>query len=662
MRTIRLITALAAVLFTGSVFAQSVNTEEGKVSPMLAIDYNAPLSKPSSPSLLNKGTTLFSETFSNGFDGDNGVGPWEALDSSPLGNEIWKEGGSGGLNNPTNFGFGSLTPNFTTSSNGYAFFDCFRYNQPTLPDYESVLGTLTSPSLDFSANSSVIVEYQQIFAYCCFSFSPLTVEVSNDGGISWTVFPGEGAFIPDANTASGNLTTVIDISCAAAFQSDVLIRWAYNNAFDNFFGFYSWCIDDIMVYEAASTDDVEVIQVTNGDVFFIWEYRVTPIQQARSAADGGLQVGVVYSNRGSADQIDAVIDVQILDEGGTSIFSYETAPFDIPANANALACPQISDTVYLDTGFVPSETGEYTIEVTVITQNEDASPANNTLTRSIEYTNYTYGHDDQNELDIEYRPVLTSGSFERFGFGNFYTVPNEGSVANGVLVRFGPNTDEEFEVEVRLYEVDSPAEINPIADAGFGSVSAFYEITAADISPSIANSVETYIEFEDELELLTDKIYFVCVILDAETSPFELTCLGESNSDTDFSTRIVALTGDQESFWFGDGGTPAVRLVVDGDPTGIEEVAELEGVTLGQNMPNPAKGFTTIQYQLERNLDVNFQVMDATGRVVFEQRYGNLAPGQHVIELDLAGYSTGVYQYSIFSGNSRVTRSMVIEK
>lgn len=89
MRTIRLITALIAVLLTGSVIAQSANNVEGKVSPILTIDNDATLSKPSSPAHINKGTTLFSETFSNGFAGDNGVGPWEALDSSPLGNEIW---------------------------------------------------------------------------------------------------------------------------------------------------------------------------------------------------------------------------------------------------------------------------------------------------------------------------------------------------------------------------------------------------------------------------------------------------------------------------------------------------------------------------------------------------------------------------------------------
>jgi len=656
---------LFGVLIGGAVAAQNGVLDQQPKSPILTQVQEGQSHEAASQAIpvSQRGATLFSETFSAGFAGDNGIGAWEAYDSSPTGLEIWKEGGNGG-EVPINFTFGNLTPNTTTSSNGYAFFDAFRFNQPTLPAYESVLGTLTSPSVDMSANGSVVLEYQHKFAYCCFSFSPLTVEVSNDGGFSWVVFPGEGAFIPDANVSSGNLTTQIDISCAAAFQSDVKVRFAYNNEFNPSFGFYSWCIDDVKLYETAAVNDLRISQVTNGDVFNLWEYRVTPIQQARTSGDGGLMVGVMYSNVGSDDQTNAVINVDILDDAGLTIFNYQSDAFDIPSGGNSLVCPYLGDTLYMDTEWQPSTVGDYSISVTITSDQTDASPIDNNSVRTIEYNNHTYGHDNPAQWTIEYRPDAgtTAGTFDRFGFGNVYTVPYEGSTANGIMVAFGPNTDVEFEVEVRLYELDNLGDINPIADAGPGSAGALYEIQIGDVSPSLSNPTYTWIEFEDAWDLLPDKFYFACVIQDAESSSSEMTCIGEPNSDTDFSTRIVALTGSQESYWFGDAGTPVVRLTMDSDLTGLTEVLVLEGLTLGQNMPNPASDMTTIQYQLEKGMNLSFHVLDANGRLVYHKNLGNMSAGQHSIDLDLAKFSTGVYQYSLSTGNSKVTKSMVVGK
>jgi hypothetical protein len=667
MRTSKLTLLLFTALLGSSVMAQSIIDTQPAVSPILTISTDDVIVHENNTPTPMRGASLFAETFSAGFAGDNGVGPWVAFDSSPAGNQIWKIGGNGGQV-PVNFTFASpsLVPQFTTSANGYAFFDAYRFNQPTLPTYESVLGTLTSPSLDLSASPSVILEYKQNFAYCCFSFSPLTVEVSNDGGTTWVVFPGEGSFLPDANTSSGNLTTIIDISCVAAFQSDVLVRFAYNNAFDQFFGFYSWCIDDIFLYEAPSDNDIEVIQVTNGDVFNDWEYRVTPLSQARYAADGGLMVGVMYSNKGSEDQTNAVISIDVLDNGGSSIFNYMSPAFDIPSNGNAITCPHLSDTMYIDTGFEPSAIGDYTIRVNITSDQVDASPLNNTMDKSIEYTQFVYGHDNESMLTLEYRPDAgaTAGTFDKFGLGNIFTVPNEGSEANGVIVRFGPNTDVEWEVEVRIYETDDLGSINPVADAGPGNAGAFYEIQIADVPSTIAGSVETWIEFEDPIDLLPGMFYFVCVIQDVDNSTSELTILGQPLSDTDNSSRVIALTGNQEFFWFGDQGTPSVRLTLDGEPVvnSLADLTAIDGVTLGQNMPNPAANSTLIQYDLERNLNIAFQVTDAQGRLVFDKKLGTKSVGQHSIELDLTDFAPGVYQYSIISGSSRLTKSMVVGK
>lgn len=609
-----------------------------------------------------RGDVLFMETFSNGYDGDNGFGPMVAQTNFTE-DTIWKIAPTDGT--PLNFtGFGSLALSSATSSTGYAWLDAYGYHvdQGSPNPFNSIEASLATPSLDFDDNASVILQYTQRFAYCCFSYSPLTVEVSVDGGTSWTVFPGHGEFLPDANTNSGNITTLVDISCVAAGESDVIVRFGYSIG-DTGFGFYSWGIDDISIFEASVDNDIAISQITNGDVAGIWEYRVTPIQQAIPADDGGVEVDVMFVNRGNLDQTNVVFTVEFLDAGGTAVFTYVNDPIDVPSSGNSLLCPNTSDTLFLFTGFEPDEIGDYTIRVTAEGDQLDDTPEDNILEKTIEFNDHTYGHDDGFALDIEYRPEnADGGGFERTGFANMFTVPNEGSEATGAIVRFGPNTEPETSIELRLLEF-SPADFDPNPIDQFAVVTFEYEITEQDVPASINSSFDIWIEFDDTWVLSPDQIYMLALVTIEEfVSPTEVTMMGQSLSDTDFSTRIIALSGDQVPTWFSDQGTPALRLTMDNDPaTSVEELEALN-VSLSQNIPNPANGITTIQFALEESLDIDFQMIDNMGRVVYSERMGKLAPGQHEINLDASDFTPGIYQYSLISEGRRSTKSMVIAK
>jgi hypothetical protein len=658
----RVFIGLITLTLMGSYSAQNLVQEVAK-APMLEIETAIAESHGDFvPPALTRGDVLFMETFSNGYDGDNGIGPMVPVDNSAGGDEIWKIAPMDGT--PPNFtGFGSLALNSATSSGGYAWLDAYGYHvsQGSPSPFISIEASLATPSLDLSATSSVILQYTQRFAYCCFSFSPLTVEVSVDGGSSWTVFPGHGEFLPDANTNSGNITTLLDISCVAAGEADVIVRFGYSIG-DTGFGFYSWAIDDISIFEGAVDNDIAISQITNGDVAGIWEYRVTPIQQAIPAADGGVEVDVMFANRGNLDQTNVVFTVDFLDAGGTSVYTFTNDPIDVPSSGNSLLCPYISDTLRFFTGFEPDEIGDYTIRVTAEGDQTDGTPENNVVDKTIEFNNHTYGHDDDSMLDIEYRPEnADGGGFERIGFANMFTVPNEGSEANGAMVRFGPNTDPETTIEVRLLEFD-PSAFNPNPIDQLAVVYTEYETTEDDIPSSLSTSFDTWIEFDDTWTLSPDLIYMLALVtIDEVSSPTEITMMGQSLSDTDFSTRIVALSGDQVPTWFSDQGTPAIRLTMDSDPTGVEELEALN-VSLDQNMPNPATGITTIQFALEEALDVDFQVVDNMGRIVYSERMGKLVPGQHQIVLDASEFAPGIYQYALISEGRRSTKSMVISK
>ena len=95
--------------------------------------------------------------------------------------------------------------------------------------------------------------------------------------------------------------TSLDISCAAAGQPAVDIRFAYLQSPISGGGYshYYWGIDDIAIEANPVTNSLELVQLTNGDVYNLFEYRVTPMEQAIPAADGGVLAGVLYRNAGS---------------------------------------------------------------------------------------------------------------------------------------------------------------------------------------------------------------------------------------------------------------------------------------------------------------------------------------------------------------------------
>ena len=272
------------------------------------------------------GTILFYEDFANGFEGNNGIGAWTAEDTGEgmiwqavdeAGNGYYADGSASGVQPPagefsTNIG----TINSTTADNGWMVFDCDYFNTPISEGYENTEGWITSPSLDMSNSGSVVITWEQYFRYCCYPYAPIYLEVSNDGGATWTTFDAHGTFIESANSASANvLTTSVDISCVAAYTADVQVRFSYLQAPEtgDAYSHYYWGIDDVTISENPVANDLSTVQLTNGDVWNVFEYRVTPLEQAIPEADGGLLAGVLYRNSGNANQDETTVTVEVLD-------------------------------------------------------------------------------------------------------------------------------------------------------------------------------------------------------------------------------------------------------------------------------------------------------------------------------------------------------------
>jgi len=606
------------------------------------------LSKPK----MQRGTEFFCEDFSNGFDGNNPIGEWTFEDSG--GNSIWMVADANSPAGEFSTNIAALTS--PSVANGWVVFDCDLYNTPISDGVEDVTGFLYAPEMDMSGMSSVVVEYYQYFRYCCFPSSPITLEVSTNDGADWTVFPAHGNFFQSANTLSANpLYTTVDISCAAADEPSVLIRWAYNSEVAAGYSHYFWGLDDICIFENVVENDLEIAQVTNGDIFNIWEYRITPLEQAITVADGGMLAGVIFRNNGFADQTNVEITVDILDDGMNIISTLTTAPFTMPAFANTPECPSfLLDTLFIPTGWVPAVLGTYYVRASIASDAVDANADNDMKEREIEYTLDEYGHDGPADFDLEIRPRENDDDpdlFDPTGYGSFFTVPNDGSTAYGLTAVFGENSDQGTEFVAALFEVVEGLDNDDIIAADEFN----YDTNWFTGDPY-------YLPFGDEIDLSTTSTYFTGVLNEVE-SEGEITILANADTDNDNSTGVYEISGAGDFVWFSSQTwTPGIRLILS-NRVGVDELNTDNGLVSFQVNPNPASIMANINFTLNTNSVVAYEVRDMSGKLVEFKNVGRFTEGNSNIQLNVSQYAAGNYNVSlVLQGKHFVTRQMSVVK
>ncbi|MFT6726729.1 MAG: hypothetical protein ACJAV7_001179 [Flavobacteriales bacterium] len=603
------------------------------------------------------GDVFFCEDFSNGFDGNNPYGAWTIEDSGD--NTIWMMADNqspGGL-----YAGGTVGLASPSAANGWVIFDADLYNsQFGAGAYVDVTGYLTSPVINMESLETVLVDYSQYFRFCCESPTvPMALEVTVNGGDEWLSFPSHGDAILSVNSISDNpVTTTVDISCAAAGQSAVQIRFAYN-AGGAGFSTYFWGLDDICIYANEATNDLEVLQITNGDVFNWWEYKSTPLEQAITVADGGLFVGTVFRINGEGNQTGVVITVDIMDDNMDVINTTASAPFDMLSLVNAETCPaQVSDTLYMSTDWTPEATGTYYVSTTISSDQEDEVVENDMEETVIYYTADLYGHDFEATmpLDVELSPRTSDGgstAYDPTGYANRFHFPNSGTTAYGVEFIPGGQSQSGCFFNVVLYE-------------GVGDETTMFDPNTAQIVAISSwtydnewNDAPVYFPFDDEYDLSVDRVYQAGILEDIGSDQ-QITVMATANTDTDNSTVVFQQAGNGSFVWFGgQTDTPAIRLITSAW-VGVEQLADLNGINLFQNMPNPANNNTTIRYSLEQPMDVAFEVFDLQGRVVATKDLGTLSAGDHQVELSTSNLSNGIYTYTLIANNIRLTKQMIV--
>jgi hypothetical protein len=100
------------------------------------------------------------------------------------------------------------------------------------------------------------------------------------------------------------------------------------------------------------------------------------------------------------------------------------------------------------------------------------------------------------------------------------------------------------------------------------------------------------------------------------------------------------------------------------EPIGIQQINGNIPVNFSveQNYPNPFNPSTKIRFSNPFFSDVSITIYDVTGKVVSVPLNGKLKPGIYEVKWNAGALSSGVYFYSIKSGENIQTRKMVLLK
>lgn len=113
---------------------------------------------------------------------------------------------------------------------------------------------------------------------------------------------------------------------------------------------------------------------------------------------------------------------------------------------------------------------------------------------------------------------------------------------------------------------------------------------------------------------------------------------------------------------------PCTLTIMEGATCAVEENARKASVyrtILAQNRPNPARGKTTITYQISKKTEVSLKVYDVTGGLVGELLNESQDAGQHAItwncrDLGCHMVAPGLYFYRLTTGNFAATKRMMV--
>ena len=597
--------------------------------------------------------------FGNG--SDVAGAPWEGIDinfmcttEGPVGPYNQWAGGSGDGNAASDL-------NSTTGANGWLIVDSDEFGQESNYSAAWVENAWfqNAEAIDCSGHPYVTISFET--RYRCWDngasddSEKCLVEVSRDGvnwpdiatadeasgtvdygdgpvQSRWEVFPGY-----ETSDQTDNPSFIeLDITEAAGDQGMVYIRFRWVGTWG-----YSWEVDDIQLFDTPAHD----VRVDNYVSYT--DFETTGIYENGAWAESQLiplDLAVKAVNTGYEEATGTHVNIAV---NGT----------DVGASDAVNIAYQGADTLrYLQ--WTPADgPGNYEITYTLAADSADENEGNNVAVQSFEVTTLQYGRDDGTMTGL-----FPADGADDFVACNPYDIWGDATIY-AIDVAIAAGSEEGTPVIAHLYDG---------TDAAFLDTDPYGGLLVSSAEMDLAASYSN-----DGSEAVGDIVWYTLVL----EEPYEVAAgdfIGagfEHYGGSNVQIWESKYTQDQTSFVygpFGSGGAyawyytnevPMVRLNLDPTATNTVSVETTDALDfrLFQSFPNPASDNARVQYSLEHNADVTFEVRDLTGKLVYSEDRGTQPAGYHSLTLDVSNWGAGMYTYTLTVDGARDTKRMSIQ-
>lgn len=522
-----------------------------------------------------------------------------------------------------------------TASNGFVIFDSNFWDDNIGPCGNTGSGEAPGPhyaalvthELDFSEYPNLGLRFNQFFRN---NEADTRVEYSISGG-EWLVL-WENDVPPISGQTLANRSDRVNVSSEVGGQSNVRLRFV----FEGFY--YFWMLDDIGVFEIFD-NDLALASAFYGNYnpanlseegYAGIEYSVYPNEMAPT-----LHLSARIMNLGLFMQTGCRLEVDIEDVNSQdTIYSETSNTISIGTN--------VTTSIMLDDWSMTPNQGVYEIHYTVVQNEIDDSPDDNSLTRNLEISDVVYARDRLSTEGVYVPP--TTFSETAYEVGNMFMITAENQTAESISIGVGLGTNPNAVVYGKIYQLD----LDDLSTELIGETGN-YGVTAAAFNNVGDNNVMT-VPLIEPVTLVKDVAYLV--VAGAPEGPSSV-LFNVSGRSPDFSSWVRFMPNT----WFYFVRTPFVRLNF-GPVVGTEEQpnrTELD-VTC---YPNPAATNLTIRAILPEAAPSELRIFDQTGRVVLNEAFGTLGAGEHQQVIDVSKLAPGWYVMSLVAGD-RIKNEMIV--
>lgn len=459
------------------------------------------------------------------------------------------------------------------------------------------------------------------------------VEVSKDGGATWTTYQVNPVSEVPVNTTSLNPEyQIVNITSAnVAGSANVKVRFHYVGTYDWF-----WAVDDIKISEAYQNDGKMVRSIMTSDPSSTQgcDYYMIPDNQL--ADFPGHEFITIAENMGAATQTNFRVRVTEPVSGYNEL----SGP---GVTYGASLATGMQDTFKITTPFNPAASATpYNVMVTTELGVADGNTMNDTTSfRGIKVGGADFARDNG---------VITAGitSFggtgnEIIGWFNYMNVFSTYTV--GSVKTYIPATQSSTFTTDNVY-----ASIELYDGSAFGEVFVTDEhtVTSADFGK--------WLTLSSDLTDLEPGLYRV--IFHRTENGTNTLRIGAAQPCPEGTVGGIK-SSDLATIGLADPNALMIRL----SPTSTLGTSDIDADPFGLSVyPNPANDHVKVSFNLTGEANVSVTVTDLAGKVVYSSNEGHNVAGAHAVTINTNAFSNGIYMVNFKANNEVSTQKVVIRK